>query len=1595
MSTSLHINSTEMTGLFPPTNTSDAQLHAAQLDDYQRMLSLMNEPANTVNPSNLLSITPFSPIHRASEEGLNTLWHLLRDRSFIDMCHQRQIKQGYMSVTLVEGIYVYQGSSISGEMVTFDLTENPTWEARKPEIEKAANLLGGQLNANRMITLARMSGFYGLAPWRPRHPQEHPAAILALEEKIAHHHLHLEDDFDILELRRRPTDTDRATFRASRRQSPSDSEVDIHLLHAAIIRTEIIDLINEFLPDKLQSPLTYLGSEILAGATDEQVRATPTVYLQKILHSAKAEQLGVLLLSQLDWYGGEIGEQTSPYIRTRLIAQALQLWLTDAGEQQSGEIAGYDWQARSNWGKSYPAMRAEFERHLLTSKRATGEKEAVVIARLFLSQFPSEFRVSNIPAYVSYRSSIVWVNFVNGVNLIMATDPRMLDRLTFQQLANLTAVLSDKASAQTLNFIALTRLLPAMDWARTCGIIADKAQDQYTRSDAEQALTALDTHAEELNQAAEQLNKKAPERLAIAKKEMARLFGPRAFIDDGRKLARPQPGPLPLLLYSPYRERYDYYSFLDVFASDKFDDQKRWFVTEANGSTMSTQWIRIDEQRTIKTRKTWFINQANDATLTERLIHYYVLLPLKLQKPSPLLDSTTQDGSWVLSPTEKLPNVNALFDQAFAPYLQQTTRAYEILIRHLLASLPHADRQALEYGAVTIYSLRQPTKGVEAALETAKRVDPLRARNGLVLRANHASNTTYYELLPKAGVIRRIALTEDLLGAQRQTERWKFSKGGSVSVTVLRNKDLPFDWDAHNDGSAPKENARCQAIIEQLGETLAATAYVEESPYPAAQTLSSDRSMAISQRIASQLLFVDPKTLRKAANGQTPFDRDDEFIEKIGEFAKALVPFWGSLEDLDSNDPTRMIKGAFGLYSDGIAFMLPIGKFITGSMRLVNRTSNVTLRPALPSFKQLTIELLTSIIGILNPLDGVFSLLRNVGTAMLKLTRAGRFKLKELLGRAGHYQFIHSRPRIRDHQTWKPLAPNDELARVNGVDDVPVRNLTTAGKSDYRLIDPQSSKLFGPTLATKSGAFSPGRSSYRSLKKTDEHLVFKVPEHTRIHELPEADGRTTMLLDGVAYRLDGDSLRRVDLIDDHGFKAMPCRLPRAPGQGVCQTQYVVPDEAAPTPTIGHYDETKGWALWFGDVIYLPTGSRQPMNISNLARHDSLMGTIEFQKGIFGGVAINVPIGVPSTPKTPTDVFKVGAVIVEAMDGSKHYVYTRLNGGDFFVAERIKGQAAQESLNFKKAETLEKKLKEPNELQELKALNEELRTVYIGSLNANNTARIHGIEAVERAIETMDRIAISIGGPANPPATLTRVRVDTSPGEAVLFDHDTRMIVKKKPEGATTWSRSTEAPEAFRRRTVEIFDTLFLSPTIRPSEPEIALRINKSMTKLKELLSPFESRPNARNIAYADVTTVNGTREVYVSVSGAQGSTKHLPLFRHLGANHVRIGETTYINIDYNLTTPMTSLKMTDTGKMLAVPYTIDNIKSYTSDASRRPTSLDSESKLINTIREKYPDLTEISTADIATTMAPCESCSVVLKEFGHDGGADALQVLWG
>ncbi|QAX86243.1 hypothetical protein C2E19_21405 [Pseudomonas sp. DTU12.3] len=1536
------------------------QRHTAQQAEYRAMIAAMRAVHSAATSLEQFYLSPQanSRLGTAHDHAQSLFLALFEDTGDPLLTRQLQASKGlltYVSAAADHCRFTSSRGDADDAVYTIKNVTNTTGKIR--QFQRALLSIGGHLRSDRLLPLAQLASFSGFTL-----PAEKDASGLArlideVEEKRADHRLNLPNSPQLTALM---------------------SDDDIAATH---------QLIGTFLTGKELSLINYLAREVTPPYTLKQLQTQPATCLERLLDSPLARDLGQRLLQTLGWYGALPDEQTIPDIAAHLLLAALRLWYDVPRQGHSMQVAGYVLEPRSHYGKSYADIREDFVQHLEESQRASTQAEKALLGWVCLAQFPLDFQVRGIPDDLRYGASAVWVNFMHGVQLAHVLDPESLRQLTFQQLIDLPLKKSATASAELMAVITMTRVAAAQTWAMATGALP-AAETDDDQPFAHIALQALEDHKAQLNDAILCLDIEPPQRLPLATKELERAIDSQIYKHTKTNLKRHH--------HQPHSRRQrsiidtpdvalPVWPLLEVYASGGLKPDTRWYVSD-NGKT-SIQWISLTADRTLKSG---YLDNRN---------------------PSGMLSRFPENCT--------LPDIKSLFDKQFNDYLSKLQNAYGYLIKTQLVTLPWSDRQALEHGEVRAYCLRDQAHNIAGRSEAPETMQLQRARMGFILRATYQDSEHFYECLPRAGVIRKrgdvsVSHLDGLLSRRPPPKDGKIQDEGLARVHLHRP---PFDLDAHKKGSVPKRGAFCLAVLEPLGDVLAASAIPPAHHNISANlTLTSARTAQISSLIATEHFYADEKALYSEAWGETRFEREGNNEHWIHAL-KGFIPFWGSLEDLQSNDPGKRALGIFGLILDIVSFAIPLGKFVAGSIRLAAVAGKMAIRVALPSMAQLSKTLLLSSLKNLNPLDAAPALLRLGGRGLAKTLRAVVYlekkalaRFKRLAGTSDKYDLLHSLPQALDVGRWKPLSHSDQLAAVKGIDDVPVRNVAIS-ESRYHVLDPLSERPFGPPLTPQDHDLALGHSSYAGVDKTGNQITIKLPEKTRVQHLPEADGHHTVLIDDAPYRLDGEELRRVDLIDDsRNWTLLPCRPRRAPGrQDDCRVSYTT-GEPAPTPPLGEVVKDKGYAPWFGDRISEPAAlarqngtflaidaklyrildNRPTLFRGDLARlgfkngrlipRQQIQATLQFRKGIFARVKTG------GSYDGINDTHQVGAILVPAIDDSAAYVFLRINSHEYYLASIRKGEKTNDLLTLNRLA--------PADMVE-GSLGAELLTVYTGSLHANNVVRIHGLEAVQRAMRTMEEIAIPIGTSALPANNMKWLKVDTSPGEALMFDHSTRMIVTRLPEGAATWARSKEAPEAFRLKTAEIFDTLFLSPTINPANSNAALRIDGSMQKLQNLL-PVRERPlNARNIAFAEVTTTGGQREIYVSVSGAQGSTQRLPLFRHMGSEHVRIGETTYINIDYNSAFPRTSLEVTEQGQLLAVPLTIKELKTYQPTQTSRPTSLDSESKLISVIREKYPDPKEIRAVDVATTMRPCESCSVVMKQFGHDGVDTALQVLWG
>ncbi|WP_445177452.1 deaminase domain-containing protein [Pseudomonas sp. McL0111] len=1535
------------------TPISPLQRHTAQQTEYRALVTGLRavQAASTDLDNFYLSPEPDSRLGIAHNLAQTLLQALFEDAGDALLTQQLQASSGQLThVSAVANQCRFTSSrrdQSDASYIIKDVTKAPEKIRR---FQRALLSIGAHLRSDRLLPLSQLLSESGFTLPRTQDADALTRLIDEVEEQRARHRLNLHSAPAIL-----MTDDDKTT---------------VH------------DLIGDWLTGKTLSAIDCLASEVAPPLTPRQLERQPFACLERLLGTPKARDLGLLLLKALAWYGAEPGEQTAPDVGTHLLLDVLRLWYDLPRHDSPTDLAGFTMEQRANYGKSYTAIQRDFLQHLEDSDRVSTPIEKALLGNICLTQFSVELQVRDIPEDLPYASSVVWVNFVHGAHLAHALDPESLQYLTFQQLTDLPLKKSENATPELQVLIAMTRAPAALTWALATGTIGPLDELQT----GQHAVQRLEDHRTRLNKAVLLLDVDPPQRLSLAKRELERALTSGLYDHTTIKLKRHHHRPASRARRSIFDTpdvALPTWPLLEIYASGGLTPDTRWYVS--SDGRRASEWLSLSAERKLSSG---FVSNERPGQPLSRFPHNCTL-----------------------------PDIKTLFDQQFNDYLAKTRNAYEYLIKSQLVTLPWDDRRALEHGEVKIHSLRDKTRHIPAHLETAENILPYRARMGFILQVTYLGQPRFYECLPRAGVIRKCPkLTLSHIGGLLLSALPpKRGRTRGQSITRIVGRPLPLDRDAHETGSIPKKDARCVAILEPLGEALSPSS-IPQAHHDSLPnlTFTSARTGQIAAFVATHLFYVDEQTLRSEAWGDTGFERDNNGNHWTHAL-KGFIPFWGSLEDLQSDNSGKRVLGILGLLLDIVSFAIPLGKFVAGSIRLAAVAGKMAIRVVLPRIAQLSKTLLISSLRNFNPLDSAPALLKLGGRGLRGVVRAvghlenrALMRLKKQAGRIAEYDLLHSLPQSLDAGRWKPLGHADQLAVVKGIDDVPVRNVSASG-SRYHLLDPQSNRPYGPRLTQLDHDFSPGRSHYSGVKKNDDQLVIELSEKSRVQHLPEAGGRTTVMIDDVPYRLDGDELCRVDLLDDsRQWTLLPCRIRRAPGRSDCRVSYVT-DDPAPTPALGAIDKERGYAPWFGERVSEPvsmgrhegtflavdgklyrivnnrpslfTGELAPLGFRDgrLVPRQKIEATLQFRKGIYARIKTG------GSYDGLDDSHQVGAILVQAIDDSASHVFFRINSHEYYLSSLRQGQIPGKQLTFNRLTSAE--LTDGT-------LGAELLTVYTGSLNANNMVRIHGLESVQRAMLTMEQIAIPLGTSTRPANNMKWLKVDTSPGEALMFDHSTRMIVTRLPEGAVTWARSKEAPEAFRQKTAEIFDTLFLSPTIQPANANAALRIDGSMQKLQNLL-PMRERPvNARNIAYAEVTTASGQREIYVSVSGAQGSTQRLPLFRHMGANHVRIGQTTYINVDYSAAFPKTSLEVTEQGQLLAVPLTIKDLKTYQPAQTVRPTSLDSESKLIRVIRDKYPDTTEIRSVDIATTMRPCESCSLVMKQFGHDGGENALQVLW-
>lgn len=178
------------------------------------------------------------------------------------------------------------------------------------------------------------------------------------------------------------------------------------------------------LADTHKGVLGYLlsGSSI----TENDLRA-PSIAIEKLLGSPKAQALGQAIQSALD------GFATDSSLNEYLLA-AIQLGLDPESMAAPARttVAGFDLTQAGHWGQPPAVVIDGLSRHLLQKGRVTAQT-ANLGARLLLAKSAPQFLVKGIPPSVTY-GSLTWVQLAIATARIEADSPGRTLNLDYAQV---------------------------------------------------------------------------------------------------------------------------------------------------------------------------------------------------------------------------------------------------------------------------------------------------------------------------------------------------------------------------------------------------------------------------------------------------------------------------------------------------------------------------------------------------------------------------------------------------------------------------------------------------------------------------------------------------------------------------------------------------------------------------------------------------------------------------------------------------------------------------------------------------------------------------------------------------------------------------------------------------------------------------------------------------------------------------------------------------------------------------------------------------------------------------------------------------------
>lgn len=701
------------------------------------------------------------------------------------------------------------------------------------------------------------------------------------------------------------------------------------------------------------NPLDVLNTGgILDRHSPQELRQQADHLISQLLSDPLVLLVGDSLAFGRQFLGASGTRTLSDTERAQWIIAAIKLQIDPEAPGRPGTVAGYDLYQPGNSGRSMAAVRGDLETHLVEHHQLNA-KTAVLVAHLFLASTAPEFVVRDLPDTLRIGSP-EWADLRKGTAFAErqggAGASRAMSYAQLMALSRLDPRTLDEAAV--LDNYGMDALL---DWGVMQGIYPQPADGRYTPQMYQQANLAFAAQHEQLVQALKQFNVPLPtrEKRAIENLQavfpdysVAQLKGMRVFIANPNK-RRNETSSEPVA--RPLFEAY--------MSGDLVKD--RWMLLAPG------QPLPVPPKR----QSPFDFNRG----------------PSKAEQDA--IDANVQALNAKIA---LLPDVQAQLPAEVDTYLGNLKQGLSTVTKRMIANLPLADRQALEWGKVELFALREQVDDVPKLDQTPDQVEERRGRKGTVIRCEHLGVISYFEVFAdKLLITKRDDLPDTLtLGGELQTHV-KVYGPWAPTVTQLQNgTEQPFDFMAYSSDAVPRPGVKSpRIIIEKLGDTLppASTAEQGDTHTGVPNSFSSARTQLLVDRIMQGNFVHHRDSVLKLAQGQLPLEQQRALSDHRDRLLLGMIPFIGAIMDLAQGN---IVEGTRGLIIDTVG---AIAGGATTTLKPLIKATRVVAPFGAKSFRILE-KGVSVVSGFLNPLDGSSDLL--IGATK------GIFSLPKLLSKA-------------------------------------------------------------------------------------------------------------------------------------------------------------------------------------------------------------------------------------------------------------------------------------------------------------------------------------------------------------------------------------------------------------------------------------------------------------------------------------------------------------------------------------------------------------------------------------------------------------------